>query len=114
MKLVLAIVKPFKVTEIVDAVANDPLFPGLTTFDVRGFGSEKTALHEHTREEDLRDFTPHAAVMVASPADRVSEVVETIRRVAHTGLAGDGKVFVLDLEAVWRIATDDQGEDALR
>lgn len=114
MKLVLAIVKPFKLTEIVDAVANDPLFPGLTTFDVRGFGSKKTALHEHTRDEDLRDFTPHAAVMVASPEDRVSEVVESLCRVAHTGLAGDGKIFVLDLEEVVSIASGDRGEDALR
>lgn len=114
MKLVLAIVKPFKVTEIVDAVANDPLFPGLTTFEVRGFGSKKTAPHEHTRDEDLRDFTPHAAVMVASPDDRVSEIVEVLRQVAHTGLAGDGKIFVLDLEEAVRIATGDRGEDALQ
>jgi len=113
MKLVLAIVKPFKVTEIVDAVANDPLFPGLTTFEVRGFGSKRTTLHEHTREEDLRDFTPHSAVMVACPDERSADVVATIREVAHTGLAGDGKVFVLDLEEVWRMAADDQGEDAL-
>ena len=114
MKLVLAIVKPFKVTEIVDAVVDDSMFPGLTTFCVEGFGREKTAVHEHTREEDLRDFTQHAAVLVASPAERVSQVVECIRRAAHTGLAGDGKIFVLDLEEAVRIATGDRGEDALR
>lgn len=114
MKLILAIVKPFKLAEIVDAVVADARFPGMTVFEVRGFGREKTAPHEHTRGEDLRDFTEHAAALVATPDDLVSDVVDVLEKVAHTGLAGDGKILVIDLEEAVRIATGERGETALR
>jgi nitrogen regulatory protein PII len=114
MKLVLAIVKPFKLTEIVDAVAMDARFPGMTAFQVKGFGREKSAPHEHTRAEELRDFVEHAAAIVATPDELVGDVVDLIEKTAHTGLAGDGKIFVLNLEQAVRIATGERGEQALR
>jgi nitrogen regulatory protein P-II 2 len=114
MKLVLAIIKPFKVPELVDAVEASPDFPGITVFDVRGFGREKTAPHEHVRAEDLRDFTDHAACLIATPDAQADSVVEQLRSVAHTGLPGDGKIFVIDLERAIRIGTGESGETALR
>ena len=95
MKLIIAVIKPFKLSELVDAVATNPNFPGMTVFDVRGFGREKTLPHHHERAEDLRDFTDHVTCLVASPDDQVDGLVGEIRSVAHTGLAGDGKIFVI-------------------
>lgn len=114
MKLILAVIKPFKVTELVDAAEADTAFPGMTVFNVRGFGREKTAPHEHTRAEDLHDFTEHVACLVAVPEDAAAAVVERIQSSAHTGQPGDGKIFVLDLEHVVRIGTGEQGKVALR
>jgi nitrogen regulatory protein P-II 2 len=114
MKLILAVIKPFKVTELVDAVESNPHFPGITVFNVRGFGREKTAPHDHQRAEDLKDFTDHIACFVAVPDDLADGIAEEIRAVAHTGRAGDGKIFVLDLEQAVRIATGERGELALR
>jgi nitrogen regulatory protein PII len=113
MKLILAIVKPFKVAVVVDALEEWESFPGMTVFDVRGFGREKTAPHEHERAEDLRDFTEHAAILVAAPSELVPEVVERIESSAHTGHAGDGKIFVLDLQDAVRITSGETGMDAL-
>ena len=114
MKLVIAIVKPFKVTEIVDEVAHDPLFPGLTVIDARGFGRGKTEPHAHTRVEDLRDFSEHTALLVAVAEEQFAGVMERIRSVAHTGTTGDGKIFVLELRDALRIASGERGEEALR
>lgn len=114
MKLVIAIVKPFKVTEIVDEVTHDPLFPGMTVLEARGFGRGKTEPHSHTRAEDLRDFTDHALVLVASAEDHLENVVQRIWSAAHTGTPGDGKVLVLDLSDALRIGSGERGEVALR
>jgi nitrogen regulatory protein PII len=114
MKLILAIVKPFKVTEIVDAIRNDAGFPGMTVFPVSGFGREKTALHERTRSEELQDFVEHSAVLVAAPAGQVASIIERVRAAAHTGRPGDGKILVLDLDEAVRIASGESGEAALR
>jgi nitrogen regulatory protein PII len=113
MKLVIAIVKPFKVVEIVDAVKGDPTFPGMTVCAAKGFGKEKTVPHERTRREDLHDFTDCSMLLVAVPEDLADDVAETIREAAHTGLSGDGKIFVLDLAQAVRIVTGARGEDAL-
>lgn len=114
MKLILAIIKPFKVQELIDAVEADHEFPGMTVFKVRGFGREKTATLEHSRAEDLRDFTDHMACIVAAPDDLSDGIVELIRSTAHTGLPGDGKVFVLDLEQAVRICTGECNEVGLQ
>ena len=114
MKLIIAIVRPFKVAEIVDAVEADSAFPGMTVLDCRGFGREKTAPHRHIPDEDLTDFVERRAVLVAAPDDGAVAVAQRIARVARTGQPGDGKVFVLPLEAALRIATGEAGEAALR
>lgn len=114
MKLIVAIVRPFKVADIVDAIEADQGFPGMTVLDCRGFGREKTAPHEHVPEEDFKDFVDRQAIIIAAPDDRAAGVAQRIGQLAHTGQPGDGKVFVLPLEAAQRIATGETGEDALR
>ncbi len=113
MKLILAIIKPFKLAELVDSVRENPHFPGVTVFEVRGFGHDKTAPHVHGRAEDLRDFTDHVACLIAACDDDADDIVEQIDSVARTGRAGDGKIFVLDLEQAVRIGTGERGEQAL-
>lgn len=113
MKLILAIVRPFKVTGILDAVESDPGFPGMSVFELRGYGREKSAPHHHLPAEDLIDFVPHTAILVAAPDDRVQGIVERLAEVARTGQPGDGKVFVVPLEEALRIATGERGEAAL-
>ncbi|MGH7547492.1 MAG: P-II family nitrogen regulator [Gemmatimonadales bacterium] len=114
MKLIVAIVRPFKVAEIVDAVEADPDFPGMSVLDCRGFGREKTVPHRHRPEEDVTDFVDRQAVIVAAPDSAAAGVAQRIAQVAHTGQPGDGKVFILPLESARRIATGETGEDALR
>lgn len=114
MKLIVAIVRPFKVAEVVDAIEADLAFPGMTVLDCRGFGREKTAPHEHVPGEDVKDFVDRQALIVAAPDVEAVAVAQRIAQVAHTGQPGDGKVFVLPLEAALRIATGETGEDALR
>ena len=114
MKLIVAFVRPFKLAEIVDAVEADPAFPGMTVLDCRGFGREKTAPHEHVPGEDVTDFVDRQAVIVAAPDGDAVAVAHRIAQVARTGQPGDGKVFVLPLEAALRIATAETGDEALR
>ena len=114
MKLILAIVRPFKVAEIVDAVDADSAFPGMTVLDCRGFGREKTAAHEHVAGEELKDFVDRQVVMVAAPDRSAVAIAQRIAQVARTGQPGDGKVFVLSLETALRIATGETGDAALR
>lgn len=114
MKLIVAIVRPFKVAEIVDAVEADSVFPGMTVLDCRGFGREKSRPHQHVPGEDVTDFVDRQALLVAVPEAQAEAVVERLARVARTGQPGDGKIFVVPVEAAWRIATGETGEDALR
>ena len=85
-----------------------------TVVDVRGFGREKTAPHDHQRAEDLRDFTDHVACCTAAPDELADGIAEQIRSIAHTGLVGDGKVFVINLEQAVRISSGERGELALK
>jgi len=114
MKLIVAVVRPFKVAEIVDAVEADPTFPGMTVLESRGFGREKTAPHEHVPGEDVKDFVERQTVMVAATDALAPGIAYRIAQIARTGQPGDGKVFVLPLETVVRIATGEKGDEALR
>ncbi len=114
MKLIVAMVRPFKVAEIVDAVEADGTFPGMTVLDCRGFGREKSAPHVHGPGEDVTDFVQRRALLVAVPDGAATAVAERLARTARTGQPGDGKVFTVPLEAAIRIATGEAGEEALR
>lgn len=114
MKLVVAIVRPFKVPEITDAMSHEPGFPGVTVVSCRGFGRERARPHTHNAHEDLSDFTDYEMLLVAAPSESASNVVDRLAQLAHTGHPGDGKVFVLDLTAALGISTGVSGEGALR
>lgn len=89
MKLIIAVVRPFKVAEIVDAIGADSYFPGMTVIDVRGFGREKTAPHPRRAEEELKDFVERSAIVVAAPAETAAAIAERIARRIATGEEGD-------------------------
>lgn len=112
MKLILAIVKPFKVTELVDALRLVPGSPGMTVVSGRGFGRRPADAPDTDPGADA-DFVPHDVVLVAAPQAQVDYLVELIARTAHTGRHGDGKLVVLPIEAALAITTGERGEVAL-
>ena len=114
MKLICAIVKPFKVPELVDAFSRSGPFPGMTVVECRGFGREKTLVGGPSARETDEDFTDHRLVLIAAPATAVASITGRLIAVAHTGQPGDGKVFVLPLEEAIALTTHERGESALQ
>jgi nitrogen regulatory protein P-II 2 len=112
MKLVMAIVKPFKLDEVREALA--PLgVQGLTVTEVKGFGRQKGQTEIYRGAEYHVSFLPKVKIEVAVTADQVEGVIEAICRVAQTGKIGDGKIFVLDIERAVRIRTGEVDAAAL-
>lgn len=112
MKLILAIVKPFKLTELVDALKREARIPGMTVLAGRGFGRRREPAGQ-TDPGAVHDFTDNEVVLVAAPSDEADGLAALITRVAHTGRPGDGKVLILPIEAAFAITTGKQGEAAL-
>ena len=112
MKLVIAIVKPFKLDDVREALT--PLgVQGLTVTEVKGFGRQKGQTEIYRGAEYHVSFLPKVKIEVAVTADQVEAVVEAITRSAHTGKIGDGKIFVLDIERAVRIRTGEVDVAAL-
>jgi nitrogen regulatory protein P-II 2 len=112
MKLVMAIVKPFKLDDVREALT--PLgVQGLTVTEVKGFGRQKGQTEIYRGAEYHVSFLPKVKIEVAVTADQVEAVVEAITRSAHTGKIGDGKIFVLDIERAVRIRTGEVDAAAL-
>ena len=104
MKLVMAIIKPFKLDDVREALT--PLgVQGLTVSEVKGFGRQKGQTEIYRGAEYHVSFLPKIKIEVAVQADLVEQVVEAIARSAHTGKIGDGKIFVLDIDRAMRIRT---------
>ncbi|GAC1469540.1 MAG: P-II family nitrogen regulator [Desulfuromonadaceae bacterium] len=112
MKLVEAIIKPFKLDEVKDAL-NDIGIEGITVSEVKGFGRQKGHTELYRGAEYVVDFIPKIKLEIAITDDLVSKVVETILAAARTGRIGDGKIFVLPLEEALRIRTGEKGDDAV-
>ena len=112
MKLITAIIKPFKLDDVRQALA-DLGVKGVTVTEVKGFGRQKGHTEIYRGAEHVVDFIPKVKIEVAVPAETVPAVVERIVTAARTGKIGDGKIFVYDLEDVVRIRTGDRGKDAL-
>jgi nitrogen regulatory protein P-II 2 len=113
MKLVMAIIKSFKLDEVRDALT--PLgVQGLTVTDVKGFGRQKGQTEIYRGAEYHVSFLPKLKIEVAVPAEMVDAVVEAIAGAARTGKIGDGKIFVLDVERALRIRTGETDGSALR
>lgn len=112
MKLVMAIIKPFKLDEVRDALT--PLgVQGLTVTEVKGFGRQKGQTEIYRGAEYQVSFLPKLKIEVAVPASMVEAVVEAISAAARTGKIGDGKIFVLDVDRALRIRTGETDAAAL-
>jgi nitrogen regulatory protein P-II 2 len=112
MKLVTAIIKPFKLDEVREALAAVGV-QGITVTEVKGFGRQKGHTELYRGAEYVVDFLPKVKVEAAIRDDLVDQVIETIEKAASTGKIGDGKIFVFDVEQVIRIRTGETGEDAI-
>ena len=112
MKMVTAIVKPFKLDEVREALGAIGV-QGITVTEVKGFGRQKGHTELYRGAEYVVDFLPKVKIEAAVPDDIVERVVEAIESAARTGKIGDGKIFVSALEQVLRIRTGETGESAL-
>jgi nitrogen regulatory protein PII len=112
MKLVTAIIKPFKMDDV-RAALSDIGVQGITATEVKGFGRQRGHTELYRGAEYVVDFLPKLKLEIAVGDDHVEAVVEAIVQTANTGKIGDGKIFVSDLEQVIRIRTSETGEDAI-
>jgi len=112
MKLVTAIVKPFKLDDVREALS-DIGVSGITVVEVKGFGRQKGHTELYRGAEYVVDFLPKIKVEVAVTSEQLDQVIEAITSAAKTGKIGDGKIFVSDLEQVVRIRTGESGPEAL-
>jgi nitrogen regulatory protein PII len=112
MKLISAIIKPFKLDEVKEALANAGV-EGMTVTEVKGFGRQKGHTEIYRGSEYTVDFLPKIKIEIAVADEVAGKAVEAIVKAARTGKIGDGKVFVSPLEEVIRIRTDERGETAL-
>jgi len=112
MKIVEAIIKPFKLDEVKDALLEIGV-QGMTVIEVKGFGRQKGHKETYRGTEYTIEFVPKVKIEVAIKDDQVPKVIETITRTARTGSIGDGKIFVRDLNAAVRIRTAETGDAAL-
>ena len=112
MKFVTAIIKPFKLDDVRDALAEVGV-QGITVTEVKGFGRQKGHTELYRGAEYVVDFLPKVKLEVAIDEKMLDRVIETIVKAARTDKIGDGKIFVFDLEQVHRIRTGETGKDAL-
>tara|TARA_Y100000588_G_C14059654_1_gene840832 strand:- start:451 stop:789 length:339 start_codon:yes stop_codon:yes gene_type:complete len=112
MKLIKAIVKPFKLEEVKDALAEIGI-EGMTVSEVKGFGRQKGHTEIYRGSEYTVDFLPKSMIEVAVTDDQADKVVDKIIEAANTGKIGDGKVFVLPVENAIRIRTGERGDEAV-
>ena len=112
MKLITAIVKPFKLDEVREALSNIGV-AGITVTEVKGFGRQKGHTELYRGAEYVVDFLPKVKIEVVMEDALVERAVEAIQQAAHTGRIGDGKIFVTPVEEVIRIRTGEKGADAI-
>ncbi|MDA3921018.1 MAG: P-II family nitrogen regulator [Salinisphaera sp.] len=112
MKLIAAVIKPFKLDEVREALSEVGV-QGITVTEVKGFGRQKGHTELYRGAEYVVDFLPKVKIEIAIEDTNLEEAVEAISKAAHTGKIGDGKIFVTELEQAVRIRTGETGEDAL-
>ena len=112
MKLVTAIIKPFKLDDVREALSEQGV-TGITVTEVKGFGRQKGHTELYRGAEYVVDFLPKIKLEIVVPDDLVTKVVEAVQSAANTGRIGDGKIFVLPVLEAVRIRTGDRGEDAI-
>lgn len=112
MKLIIAIIKPFKLEEVKEALSEVGV-EGMTVTEVKGFGRQKGHTEIYRGSEYTVDFLPKVKIEIVVADDTVAKTVEAVVKAAKTGKIGDGKVFVVPLEDAVRIRTDERGEAAI-
>lgn len=112
MKKIEAIIKPFKLDEVKDALVEIGI-GGMTVTEVKGFGQQKGHTEIYRGTEYVIDFLPKVKIEVVVRDEDVEKVVETILKTAQTGRVGDGKIFIIPVEDVIRIRTGERGEQAI-
>ena len=112
MKLIEAIIKPFKLDEVKEALSEIGI-EGITVSEVKGFGRQKGHTELYRGAEYVVDFLPKVKLEIAVADELVAKVIETIEVTAKTGRIGDGKIFVLPLETAVRIRTGEKGDEAV-
>ncbi len=112
MKKIEAIIKPFKLDDVKQALSDIGL-QGMTITEVKGYGRQKGHKEIYRGAEYLVDFIPKIKIEIVISADRLDEVLETIKKSANTGKIGDGKIFVMSLEEVIRVRTGETGVEAI-
>jgi nitrogen regulatory protein P-II 2 len=112
MKLIMAVIKPFRLDDVRDALSEIEI-KGMTVTEVKGFGRQKGHTELYRGAEYAVDFLPKIKLEVAVPSDLVDRVIESITTAAQTGKIGDGKIFVSEIEQVIRIRTGETGPEAL-
>ncbi len=112
MKLITAIVKPFKLDDVREALSEIGI-SGITVTEVKGFGRQKGHTELYRGAEYVVDFLPKVKIEAAVADDVVDQVIESVTKAANTGKIGDGKIFVSDIEQTIRIRTGETGPEAL-
>ncbi|MDY6993679.1 MAG: P-II family nitrogen regulator [Pseudomonadota bacterium] len=112
MKMVSAIIKPFKLDDVREALSEIGV-QGITVTEVKGFGRQKGHTELYRGAEYVVDFLPKVKIEAAVSSDLLEQVIEAITKSANTGKIGDGKIFVFDIEQTIRIRTGETGADAL-
>lgn len=112
MKLITAVIKPFKLDDVREALS-DIGVQGITVTEVKGFGRQKGHTELYRGAEYVVDFLPKVKIEIATSDEQADKVVEAISSAANTGKIGDGKIFVSSLEQVVRIRTGETGADAI-
>ncbi len=112
MKLVMAIIKPFKLDDVREALSEIGV-QGITVTEVKGFGRQKGHTELYRGAEYVVDFLPKVKIEAAVPDELCDRVIEAVTKAANTGKIGDGKIFVTDVEQAIRIRTGETGGDAL-
>lgn len=112
MKQIVAVIKPFKLDDVREALSETGVH-GLTVTEVKGFGRQKGHTELYRGAEYVVDFLPKLKVETVVADDLVEQAIDAIRKAAHTGKIGDGKIFVYDVEQVIRIRTGETGESAV-
>jgi nitrogen regulatory protein P-II 2 len=112
MKMVTAIIKPFKLDDVREALSEIGV-QGLTVTEVKGFGRQKGHTELYRGAEYVVDFLPKVKLEIAISDDKVDEVIEAVSTAANSGKIGDGKIFVSNIEQTIRIRTGESGEEAL-
>ena len=112
MKKIEAIIKPFKLDDVKDAL-NEAGIKGMTVSEVKGHGRQKGHKEIYRGAEYVVDFIPKIKIEIIVDAEMVDKIVDTIRNAANTGKIGDGKIFVLPVDDVIRVRTGEHGKDAI-